>query len=132
MSINRVCVSGNMTRDAELRQTAGGGAVLTFSVAVNERRKNNKTGEWEDYPNYVECALYGARATKLERYLVKGTKVSIEGKIRQDRWEKDGQKRSAIKVLVDEIEFMSRAEKPKPEPEPEEDYGYYSDDDLPF
>lgn len=107
MSINRVIISGNLTRDPELRNTQSGMAVLSFGVAVNDRRKNPTTGEWEDYPNFVDCTMFGARANSLSQYLSKGTKVSIEGKLRWSQWERDGQKRSTLEVIVDEIEFMS-------------------------
>ena len=107
MSINRVIISGNLTRDPELRSTAGGLPVLGFGVAVNDRRKNQQTGEWEDYPNFIDCTMFGARAESLSRFLSKGTKVSIEGKIRWSQWERDGQTRSKIDVIVDELEFMS-------------------------
>ena len=107
MSINRVIISGNLTRDPELRSTAGGMPVLGFGVAVNDRRKNQQTGEWEDYPNFIDCTMFGARAEALSRYLNKGTKVSIEGKLRWSQWEREGQKRSKIEVIVDELEFMS-------------------------
>ena len=107
MSINRVIISGNLTRDPELRSTASGLPVLGFGVAVNDRRKNQQTGEWEDYPNFIDCTMFGARAESLNRYLNKGTKVSIEGKLRWSQWERDGQKRSKLEVIVDEIEFMN-------------------------
>ncbi|MGN0047165.1 MAG: single-stranded DNA-binding protein [Eggerthellaceae bacterium] len=107
MSINRVIISGNLTRDPELRQTAGGLPVLGFGVAVNDRRKNNQTGEWEDYPNFVDCTMFGTRAQSVMRFLSKGSKVVIEGKLRWSQWERDGQKRSKLEVIVDEIEFMS-------------------------
>lgn len=108
MSINRVTISGNLTRDAELRQTASGMAVLGFSVAVNDRRKNQQTEQWEDYPNYIDCSMFGTRAEKIAPYLSKGTKVAIAGKLRWSQWERDGQMRSKVEVIVDEIEFMSR------------------------
>ena len=108
MSINRVCISGNLTRDPEIRSTAGGTSVMGFGVAVNERRKNNQTGEWEDYPNFVDCTMFGKRAESLEQYLSKGAKVAIEGRLRYSSWEKDGQKRSKLGVIVEEIELMSR------------------------
>lgn len=107
MSINRVMISGNLTRDSELRQTGSGMSVLGFGVAVNDRRRNPQTGEWEDYPNFIDCTMFGARADAVARYLTKGTKVSIEGKLRWSQWERDGQKRSKIEVIVDELEFMS-------------------------
>jgi single-strand DNA-binding protein len=103
-----VNISGNLTRDAELRQTQGGMAILSMGVAVNDRRKNQQTGEWEDVPNFVDCVMFGSRAEKLAQYLAKGTKVAIEGKLRWSQWEKDGARRSKLEVIVDEIEFMSR------------------------
>ncbi|MCI1260392.1 MAG: single-stranded DNA-binding protein, partial [Atopobiaceae bacterium] len=75
MSINRVNISGNLTRDSELRQTQSGTAILRFGVAVNDRRKNNQTGEWEDYPNFIDCVMWGNRANALANYLKRGTKV---------------------------------------------------------
>ena len=108
MSINRVLISGNITRDPELKTTATGTSVLSFGVAVNDRRRNPQTNEWEDYPNFVDCVMFGNRASALARYLAKGTKVSLEGKLRYSSWEKDGQRRSKLEVIVDEIEFLSR------------------------
>ena len=107
MSINRVIISGNLTRDPDLRQTSSGTNVLSFGVAVNDRRRNPQTGEWDDYPNFIDCTMFGARAEALSRFLTKGMKVAIEGKLRWSQWERDGQKRSKIEVIVDEIEFMT-------------------------
>lgn len=108
MSINRVNISGNLTRDPELRATGGGTQILSFGVAVNDRRRNQSTGEWEDVPNFVDCVVFGARADALSRFLTKGAKVAIEGKLRYSSWEtRDGQRRSKLEVVVDEIEFMS-------------------------
>ena len=110
MSINRVNISGNLTRDPELRATAGGTQVLSFGVAVNDRRRNPQNGEWEDYPNFVDCTMFGTRAEAVSRYLSKGSKVAIEGKLRYSSWERDGQRRSKLEVIVDEIEFLSRGQ----------------------
>lgn len=110
MSINRVNITGNLTRDPELRATAGGTQILSFGVAVNDRRKNPQTGAWEDVPNFVDCIVFGQRAEALSRFISKGAKVSIEGKLRFSSWEtKDGDRRSKLEVVVDEIDFMSRA-----------------------
>lgn len=126
MSINVVNISGNLTRDSELRRTTGGTAVLGFGVAVNDRRKNQQTGEWEDYPNFVDCTMFGTRAEKLAGMLAKGTKVCILGKLRYMSWEKDGQKRSRIEVIVDDIELMGRREAASA-PVPDD-----IDEDIPF
>ena len=107
MSINSVNISGNLTRDPELRSTTTGTNVLSFSVAVNDRRKNSQTGEWEDAPNFVDVTMFGSRAEALSRFLRKGSKVAIEGKLRYSRWERDGQTRSKLEVVANEIEFMS-------------------------
>lgn len=107
MSINSVNISGNLTRDPELRNTTTGTSVLSFSVAVNDRRKNSQTGEWEDAPNFVDVTMFGSRAEALSRFLHKGSKVAIEGKLRYSRWERDGQTRSKLEVVANEIEFMS-------------------------
>lgn len=108
MSINRVIVFGNLTREPEVRTTASGNPVMGFGIAVNDRRKNSQTGEWEDYPNFIDCTMFGARAQSVSRFLSKGSKVAIEGKLRWSQWEtNEGQKRSKIEIIVDEIEFMS-------------------------
>lgn len=116
MSINRVIISGNLTRDPELRTTQSGMAVLQFGMAVNERVKNQQTGEWEDRPNFIDCTMFGNRAEAVSRYIFKGTKVAVEGKLRYSQWERNGQKRSKLEVVVDELEFMSRGESPSGAP----------------
>ena len=114
MSINKVTLTGNLTRDVELRSTASGTAVMKFGIAVNERIKNNQTGEWEDYPNFIECTMFGKRAEGVSKYLSKGSKVAIEGHLRYSQWDKDGQKRSKLEVIVDEIELMSGQQQSTP------------------
>lgn len=109
MAINKATITGNITRDPELRQTQGGTSVLTIGVAVNDRRKNQQTGEWEDYPNYIDCTIFGNRATGVAPHLQKGMKVAIEGKLNQSRWQaEDGTNRSKIGIIVDDIEFMAK------------------------
>ena len=107
MSINRVVISGNLTRDPELRATQSGMQVLGLGVAVNDRRKNPSTGEWEDYPNFVDCVMFGSRAGSIAQYLSKGSKVAIEGKLRWSQWERDGKRHSKLEVAVDDIEFIT-------------------------
>lgn len=110
MAVNKVFLTGNLTRDPELRSTASGTSVLSFGIAVNERVKNNQTGEWEDRPNYIDCNMWGKRAESVSRYLSKGSKVTLEGRLRWSQWEdkNGGGKRSKLDVVVDEIEFMSQ------------------------
>ena len=109
MSLNVVAISGNLGTDPELRNSASGTAILTLRIAVNERRKD-QSGEWTDYTNWVDAVMFGSRAEAVSRFLSKGSKVAIEGKLRYSSWEKDGQRRSKLEVIVDEIEFMSRGQ----------------------
>jgi len=108
MSINRVYISGNLTRDPEMRNCANGSTVIGFGVAVNDRVKNQQTGQWEDRPNFIDCTMFGNRASSLQQYLHKGDKVAIEGHLRWSQWERNGEKRSKLEVIVDEIELMSQ------------------------
>ena len=108
MSINRVCISGNLTRDPEVRQSGSGMAILKMGVAVNDRRKNAQSGEWEDVPNFFDVVMFGSRGESVSRFLSKGSKVAIEGKLRWSSWETpDGDKRSKVEIVADDIEFLS-------------------------
>lgn len=130
MSINKATISGNLTRDAELRAAASGTQILTFTVAVNERKKVGEN--WEDYPNFVGCVMFGTRAEKLAQWLAKGTKVCVEGKLHFSSWEDNGAKRSKLEIIADEIEFMSKREGSQAAPAaPSVDTSMY-DEDIPF
>ena len=123
-NINLVMISGNITREPELRSTAKCD-ILNFSVACNDSKKTESG--WEDVPNFIDCSLFGSRATALQNKLSKGTKVALSGKLSWSQWEKDGEKRSKLKVIVDELEIMSKAERNEP------DVKFYVDDeDIPF
>lgn len=135
MSINRVCISGNLTRDPETRATASGLGILTFSVAVNDRAKNQQTGEWEDRPNYIDCKVLGRRADALAGRLRKGAKVCVAGRLRHESWEaKDGSKRSKLTVTADEVELMGGQQEAKEMIR--QTFGaqadVYADEDVPF
>jgi len=106
--INRVVVSGNLTRDPELRQ-AGSTTVLQFGIAVNERFKNSQTDQWEDRPNYFDVLIWGRRGEALSRHLTKGQKVALEGRLRWSQWDdkNTGAKRSKVEIVADSIDFMS-------------------------
>lgn len=108
MSINRVNITGNLTRDPELRATAAGTQVALGSASpstIAERTRRPASGR--THPNYIDCTMFGTRAEAVGRYISKGSKVAIEGKLRYSSWERDGQKRSKLEVIVDEIEFMN-------------------------
>lgn len=111
MSINKVMISGNLTRDAELSITAGGTAMLKIGVAVNERVRNSQ-GEYEDRANYVDCVLWGRRAEAIAQYMTKGTKVAVDGRLHWSGWKdkETNKNRSKLDVYVEDIEFMSRAQ----------------------
>lgn len=107
MSINKVVVSGNLTRDPELRM-AGATPVLQFGIAVNDRRKNNQTGEWEDVPNFFDVVVWGARGESLSRFLSKGSKVVISGRLRWSQWQNnEGQNRSKVEIVAEDVEFLT-------------------------
>lgn len=131
MSINQVSITGNLTRQPEIRTTQNGTAVLSFGIAVNDRRKS-ASGNWEDVPNFFECVTFGNRATALGDILTKGMKVSIAGKLHYSSWEKDGQKHSKVDIIANEVELMQNR-KPQQEQHPQqhEEPAYY-DVDLPF
>ena len=138
MSINIVTISGNLTRDPELRQ-AGNTSVLSFGVAVNDRRRNPQSGQWENVPNFVDCIVFGSRADALAGLLHKGSKVAIDGKLRYSSWEgKDGKKRSKLEVVVNELELMQRETSPEqpqhPQPQryQQPQQGYQQPDPVPF
>lgn len=105
--MNRVCLTGRLGRDPDVRSTASGNTVLGFSLAVSERRRNQQTGQWEDCTNWVNCTVFGKRAEALASILTKGMLICVEGRLRWSQWERDGQKRSAIDVVVTEIVIPS-------------------------
>ena len=102
--INRVVLVGRLTRDAELKYTAGGQAVCKFSVAINRRRKNGD--QWEDEPNYFDVVLWGRQGEALNQYLLKGKSVGVDGELRQDRWQQDGQNRSKVEIVANNIQLL--------------------------
>jgi len=102
-SYNRVILVGNMTRNVELKYTASGTAVTDIGLAVNDRRKNNQTGEWIDETTFVDVTLWGRTAEVAGEYLSKGSSVMIEGRLKLDTWETDGQKRSKLRVVGEKL-----------------------------
>lgn len=106
MSLNSVTLSGRLTRDPELRSLPSGTGVLSMSLAVDDRRRNQSTGEWEPVPNYFDLVMFGTRADAVSPYLHKGSKVAVQGRLRWQQWEKDGQTRAKVDVVVSDLEFM--------------------------
>lgn len=115
--INRVILIGNLTRDAVLSYTTGGYAMTKFSIAVNRRKKQGD--QWIDEANFFNAVIWGKRGESLKQYLVRGQKVAIEGELRQERWEKDGQKHSLVSIDVSNIQLLggkqeTTSRQPKP------------------
>ena len=102
--INHIVLVGRLTRDAELKYTASGQAVCKFSIAVNRRRKNGD--QWEDEANFFDIVLWGRQGESLNQYLQKGKAVGVEGELRQDRWQQDGQNRSKVEIVASNIQLL--------------------------
>ena len=107
-NINVVVITGNLTKDPELRHTGGGTAVCELRVAVNSRRKNGQTGEWEDKPNYFDVVVWGAQGENCANYLSKGRPVAVEGRLDWSEWEaKDGSgKRQKVQIVANSVQFL--------------------------
>ena len=127
MSINKVVLSGNLTKNPEVRM-AGATPVLQFGLAVNERVKVD--GEWTDKPNFFDVVVWGTRGESLSRILTKGSKVAIAGRLRWSQWEaNDGSKRSKVEVVAEDVELMGEKSKAGNDDFKAENF---SDTDLPF
>ena len=111
--INQVILVGRVTRDAELKYAASGTALCNFSIAVNRRVK--KGDQWSDEASFFDLTLWDKQAENLNKYLVKGTQVAAQGELRQDRWEKDGQKMSKIQVFVNNLQLLGGKREGQPE-----------------
>ena len=107
-NINRVVLTGNLTRDPELRHTGGGTAVCELRVAVNSRRKDGASGEWMDKPNYFDVVVWGAQGENCATYLQKGRPVAIEGRLDWREWEakEGGGKRQAVQIIANTVQFL--------------------------
>jgi len=106
-NINVVVITGNLTRDPELRSTGGGTPVCDLRVAVNSRRKDG-SGQWVDKPNYFDVTVWGAQGENCANYLAKGRPVAIEGRLDWSEWEaKDGSgKRQAVRIVANSVQFL--------------------------
>jgi single-strand DNA-binding protein len=110
-NINRVVLTGNLTRDPELRSTGSGMSVCSLRVACNTRRKNQTTGDWEDKPNYFDVTVWGAQGENCARFLAKGRPVAIDGRLEWREWEAEGgHKRQAIDIIADSVQFLGSRE----------------------
>src|SRR4051794_18045126 len=145
-NVNVVVVTGNLTRDPELRSTGGGTSVCGLRVAVNSRRRNQE-GNWEDKPNYFDITVFGAQGENCAQYLAKGRPVAVEGRLNWREWEaQDGAKRQAGDIIADAVQFLGSRDAPQSNGVVESDVpadtsdfqeaavgsGSGSDDDIPF
>ena len=114
-NINRVVVSGNLTRDPELRSTPGGTSVCSLRIAVNSRRKD-ESGQWVDKPNYFDVTVWGAQGENCAQYLAKGRPVAVDGRLDWREWEaKDGSKRQSVDIIADSVQFLGSRDAPQGE-----------------
>jgi single-strand DNA-binding protein len=104
VDLNHVSLIGRLTRDAEYKVLPSGQAVCNFSIAVNRRRKSGDN--WEDEANYFDIVLWGKQADSLNRYLVKGKQIGVDGELRQDRWQQDGQNRSKVVISAINVQLL--------------------------
>lgn len=122
MTIANFNIVGNLCRDAETRRTPAGYPIATFSVAVNRRKRNRETDEWEEEASFFRCKLLGDRAERIAPMLTKGKKVAVSGTLSQSRWEDaNGEKKSSYDFIANDVEFMSPPRQSAP-----------SDDEIPF
>ena len=107
-NINRVIITGNLTRDPELGSLPQSGtAVCSLRIACNGRRKNNETGQWEDQPNYFDVTVWGQQGENCHRYLKKGRPVAVDGRLRWREWTTtEGQKRQAVDIIAETVQFL--------------------------
>ncbi|EHN09663.1 Single-stranded DNA-binding protein [Patulibacter medicamentivorans] len=107
MPINRVTIVGNLTRDPELRGLPSGGSVCSLRVAVNNRRKDQASGQWVDEPNYFNVTIFGNSADAAARFLAKGRQVAVDGRLRWREWQdQQGNKREAIEIVAQDVQFI--------------------------
>src|ERR671917_610090 len=110
-NINRVIITGNLTRDPELRSLPSGTSVCSLRVACNTRRKDNSTGEWVDKPNFFDVTVWGAQGENCAQYLSKGRPVAVDGRLEWREWEdKQGNKRQSIDIIADAVQFLGSRE----------------------
>lgn len=104
-SVNQVILMGNLTRDPELRQTPSGQSVVSFSLALNRAYKG-QNGEWQEATDYIDIVAWGPLAERVSQYLTKGRRALVQGRLQSRSWEQDGQKRSKVEVLANDVTFV--------------------------
>lgn len=143
MDLNSVVLIGRLTRDVELKYTPGGMAICNGSVAVGRRVK--KGDAYQDETSFFDFACFGKTAENLKPYLTKGKQIAIQGELKQDRWQQDGQNRSRISIMVNSVQLLGgnsevgkQGTEYKPREQPQQEYQTYTQDgdyfpeDVPF
>jgi single-strand DNA-binding protein len=111
MNINRVVLTGNLTRDPDLRSNpATGLSICKLGIAVNGRRKNSETGNWEEKANFFRVTVFGRQAESCGQYLKKGRPVAIDGRLEWSQYEREGQTRESIDIIADNVQFLGGRE----------------------
>ena len=106
-NINRVIITGNLTRDPELRSTNGGQSVCSLRIACNGRRLNRQTDQWEDVPNYFDVTVWGQQGENCHRYLSKGRGVAVDGRLQWREWQdQQGNKRQSVDIVAESVQFL--------------------------
>jgi single-strand DNA-binding protein len=107
-NINRVTITGNLTRDPETRALPSGGSVTSMRVACNGRRRNPQTQDWEDVPNYFDVTVWGAQGENCQRFLTRGRPVAIDGRLQWREWtdKESGLKRQAVDIVAETVQFL--------------------------
>ena len=141
-NINRVVLTGNLTKDPDVRSNPSTGtSICKLRLAVNTRRRNNATGEWEEKANYFSVTVFGRQADSCGQYLKKGRQVAIDGRLEWSEYEVEGQKRQSVDIIADNVQFLgggnggngvSTANSGAPADEPDFVPAGVSDDDIPF
>jgi single-strand DNA-binding protein len=143
MNINRVVLTGNLTADPELRSTSSGTPVARLRLAVNTRRRDAATGQWEEKPNYFDVTVWGTQAENCDKYLAKGRPVAVDGRLEWREFEaRDGGKRQVVEIIAETVQFLGPVADVQRTPGPEirEPKGWEAeqlpstaaDDDIPF
>jgi single-strand DNA-binding protein len=106
-NINRVVLSGNLTKDPELRPLAGGNSVCKLRIAVNTRKKDRDSNQWSDHPNYFDVTVWGAQGENVAKYLTKGSPLLIDGRLEWREWQaQDGTTRQAVEIIAENTQFI--------------------------
>lgn len=131
--MNDVVLIGNLTKDPEARETKSGTTVCRFSLAVGDRRKDPKSGEWVDSTDFIPITVWGKQGENCSRFLSKGSKCAVNGKIKTGSYEKDGRKVYTTEVVANNVEFLSQKDSQEQRPQENIPAGFEAvQEEIPF